>query len=357
MDITVRGVAMKFNIKYILATVVFCLTLVAGIGSNVMAMAQDGNPVHDSHSIDDPSRGNIREFKDNYIPKEYYPMPEFMVFVDLGILILLVVLGLYFVMKRKSGRPMNILMIVTFVYLAFIRGGCICPAGVITNTVMGIINPAMVGLATLIVFLVPLVAALVSGRVFCSAGCPLGAVQHIGKKKNDRKYIKIPTKLNNILKVLPIVVLGLTIYAGATGACYLVCELDPYKAIFHTGQAWFEQGLAFIIGQPMESKILLGAGVGTWIYLMIILAIGYWIPRPFCRFICPYGVLLGVISIFAIKRRSIHGDNCVHCGLCQKVCPTQAITIDRKTKYSYVSNYDCIQCNKCNETCKKDAII
>jgi polyferredoxin len=202
-----------------------------------------------------------------------------------------------------------------------------------------------------------MLVALIGGRVFCSSGCPMGSLQHLGKARKHKKWIRLPKTINNILKAAPVIILILTIYFAANGsACFFACELDPYKAIFFTGQSWFEQALAYVMGQPMESKILLGGLLGTWIYLAIMLVIGYFIPRPFCRFICPYSVLLGVVSMFAIKRRTIKKDNCVYCGLCQKVCPVQAITIDRKSKLAVVSNYDCIQCNKCNESCKKDAI-
>ncbi len=343
---------MKISLKLLTIISIVFAVLCISVPSNALSIADD-----DKYNIDDPSRGNIREFKDAYIPKEYHPMPEYMVFVDLAILLLIIAAGVFFVLKRKSGKPMNTLMIITFVYLAFIRGGCICPVGAVTNTVFGIINPALVGLATLIVFIAPLFVALFAGRVFCTAGCPLGAVQHLGKKKNSRKYFKLPKKINSILKFAPVIILGLTVYyALQSKIFFFACELDPYKAIFFTGQSWFEQGLAFIKGQPMESKILIGCGFGTWTYLVIILAIGYFLPRPFCRFICPYGVLLGVFAYFSIKPRRIDKNNCVYCNLCEKVCPTQAIVIDKNTQTTKLSNYDCIQCNKCNESCKKDAI-
>ena len=340
--------------KIRLITIVLCFIASLMTGH---VYAQDSANAPDCHSIDDLSRGNIREFKDAYIPVEYHALPEYMSFVDLGILLLLLGLGLFFVLKRKTGRPMHILMIFTFVYLALIRGGCICPVGAITNATMGIVEPALVSMTAFVVFIGPMLIALVGGRVFCSSGCPMGSLQHLGKAKKHKKWIRIPKTINNILKAAPVIILLLTIYFAANGsACFFACELDPYKAIFFTGQSWFEQALAYIMGQPMESKILLGGLMGTWIYMSIMLVVGYFIPRPFCRFICPYSVLLGLVSMFAIKRRTIKENNCVYCGLCQKVCPVQAITIDRTSKLAVVSNYDCIQCNKCNESCKKDAI-
>ena len=350
---------MKVKLKVYTILAFLCISfLFAGNYNSVLAnpvtMNQEEAKEHDCHDIDDLNRGNIKEFRDNYIPKEYHPLPEFMVFVDLSVLILILLIGLYLVLAKKSRKAIFTLAILTFAYLGFIRGGCVCPIGAISNTTMGIISPDQVGLASFIIFFVPLLIALIAGRVFCSAGCPLGAVQQIVQK--NKKTLKLPKVLNRILTIAPIVLLILTIYFSIQNLRFFACETEPYKAIFFTGQIWFEQGLAFLMGRPMESKLLIAFGIWTWVYVIGVLALGYWVPRPFCRFMCPYGVLLGVMSFFSFKPRRIKNESCVHCGLCQKVCPTQAITIDRKTKYSYISNYDCVQCNKCNDSCKKDAI-
>ena len=296
----------------------------------------------------------ISQFKDSYIPKQYHPLPEYLVFVDLGVLILLLIVGLYLVLKRKSQKSLSLMAIITFTYLGFIRGGCVCPVGAISNTTMGVILPYSIGLATLIVFLVPLIIALISGRVFCTSGCPLGAVQHLMHKK--KKTIRVPKKLNQILKIAPVIMLIATVYYAFQSTCFLICQLEPYKVIFFTGQIWFEQVLAFIMGNPMEPKFMIAFGVFTWIYLIAILVLGYWVPRPFCRFLCPYGVLLGVVSIFSFKQREINKETCVQCGRCAKICPTQAITVVRVANIATISNYDCIQCNKCNDICNKDSI-
>jgi ferredoxin len=296
---------------------------------------------------------SILEYKDNYIPKVFKPIPEYMYYIDFSVMLILLFAGVYMVLKLKSQKAITILSIFCFVYLGFIRGGCICPVGATSNVVMGIVNPENVGLLTSLLFLVPLIVALFLGRVFCSSACPLGAVQQLGKKK--KKYLRLPSKLNFALKVIPIGVLVATIYFSITGELYFICELDPYKAIFFTGQSWFEQFWGFITNQPKEIKFLFAGNLVLGIYLSAILILGIWVPRPFCRFICPYGVILGFLSIFSFKTRKINKD-CIQCGLCVKSCPTQAIKVDRKTQYSHISNYDCIQCNACTDVCRKESI-
>ncbi len=311
----------------------------------------------DTFDINDASRGNVSEYRDNYVPVEYSSLPEFMSFVDVAVLLALLVVGMVFVIKRKSSKKMNILMLITFIYLGLIRGGCICPVGSISNVTLGIIQPALVSLVALIIFLGPLVISLVSGRSFCSSACPLGAVQNLNHTKKHKKWLRLPSVVNKFVFILPIIALAITIYSIVGGSgCFFICKLDPYKPLLFTGNAWFDQIVCFIKGMPAESRIILAGGVGAWIYMVLVLALGYFFPRPFCRFICPYSVLLGVISLFAVKRREIDKSSCVYCSLCSKVCPMQAITIDRANKVAKVSQYNCIQCNRCTESCRKGAI-
>lgn len=345
---------MVLKMKSILKLVVLVGFFLMSLGNSLSVQAMTFADAEPQECVrEGANTGTMKEFKDNYIPVEYFPTPEYMIFVDLGVLILLLLVGLFLVLKRKNQRSLIWMAIITFAYLGFIRGGCVCPVGAISNTTMGLISPDQVGLASFIIFMVPLIIALVAGRIFCSSGCPLGAIQAIGQK--SKKTLKLPKKVNIALKIVPIAMLIGTIYYAVKSSCFLVCEVEPYKVLFFNGQIWFEQLLAYIKGQPMEAKFLIGFGIGSWLYLIGILVLGYWVPRPFCRFLCPYGVLLGLVSMFSLKPRRIK-ESCVYCGMCEKACPTQAITIDRKQKIAVISNYDCVQCNKCNDTCRKDAI-
>lgn len=49
-------------------------------------------------------------------------------------------------------------------------------------------------------------------------------------------------------------------------------------------------------------------------------------------------------------------DKCVFCSLCQKKCPTNAITVDRKARTWSIERMKCIQCNACAANCNKDAL-
>ncbi len=299
-------------------------------------------------------QSEIAAFRDQWLPPEYLPLPESLVYVDLAVLLLLMLAGAWMVWKNKPARWLTWLAIITLAWLGLLRGGCICPMGLTTNLVMGIINPYMIGLVGLVMFLAPLLLAVFIGRVFCTAGCPLGSIQHLIYKR--KKKVRLPEKVNRYLKIVPILVLAATVFFAIKGTLYIGCELDPYKPIFFTAKAWIEQGVAAIIGHPMEPKFLLSFGYIAWPYLIISLLVGYWIERPFCRLLCPYSALLGVASLVSYRQRKIDRAACTYCNACVKPCPTQAITIDKKQEIQKVSNYDCIQCNRCSDRCKFGAI-
>jgi ferredoxin len=54
---------------------------------------------------------------------------------------------------------------------------------------------------------------------------------------------------------------------------------------------------------------------------------GIYIARPYCRFLCPYGVLLNWISRFSWKHLTITPASCIQCRLCEDSCPYDAIDI------------------------------
>ena len=53
---------------------------------------------------------------------------------------------------------------------------------------------------------------------------------------------------------------------------------------------------------------------------------------------------------------SIEIDKCIFCGICQKKCPTQAITVTKASKDWQINRLRCIACNACVEACPKKCL-
>ncbi len=49
-------------------------------------------------------------------------------------------------------------------------------------------------------------------------------------------------------------------------------------------------------------------------------------------------------------------DECIFCGICQRKCPTNAITVDKAKRTWTIERMQCIQCSCCVEVCPKKCL-
>jgi ferredoxin len=61
------------------------------------------------------------------------------------------------------------------------------------------------------------------------------------------------------------------------------------------------------------------------IFGALLLLAGVFVNRPYCRYLCPYGVLLNLFSRFSSRHLTITPAECINCRLCEDVCPYDAI--------------------------------
>lgn len=307
----------------------------------------------DSEDCKRPPTQELAEFKENYIPQEFLFESFNWEIADVVVLAILLTVASVLSVRHHPKRRLTALSVIGLLYFGLFRGGCVCPVGATTNFCLGLVRPELIGKTVAILFLLPLIAAFFFGRVFCMSACPLGAIQHLLAPKNG---YQVSPRLLRILRLLPVALLAATIWAALRGGIFLACKLDVYKLIFFTGYTWIDQAIDAMRGALTEPRLLLVGDLFAWLTLFFTLMLGILVHRPFCRFACPYGVLLGIFSKLGLRKRSIDPVSCFSCIQCTKTCPTQAITADLEKHTVKVSSFHCIQCGRCDETCTSDSL-
>ena len=219
--------------------------------------------------------------------------------VTLGLYVLFLVIAGLAVHRWRSRRMLFCLAVCSVLVLGFFLRGCPCPVGMFQNLVLAIAVPAaVVSWTTVLLFALPLLAALFWGRIFCSSVCPLGAVQELTTIKN----MQVPDRVEHVLGLFRYFWLGIGVFCVIVGLGHVICRLDPFVTFFHFGALY-----------PLL------------IFSIVVLGIGFFVGRPFCRFACPYGALLGLCSSLSARKVTITPGNCEQCKLCEHVCPYNAI--------------------------------
>ena len=220
-------------------------------------------------------------------------------YIDVAVLILALSVTSWLAIKKRSRKGLVWMSVFSLAYFGFYRVGCICAVGSVQNVSLALFNPGYaIPLTALLFFIIPLLFALAYGRVFCAGVCPLGAIQEL----TAIRPLKIPKAAEITLAAVPFIYLALAILFASTNSQFIICRYDPFIGIFRLNAPY--------------TMIIFGA---------LLLLAGVFVSRPYCRFLCPYGVLLNVFSRFAGKHLSITPAECTKCRLCEESCPYGAI--------------------------------
>lgn len=262
------------------------LALLVAVVAPLVAMAQNRFPKPD--------------FESGYqYPDLQYAVPNEVLWdvLDVTMLLALLVAATWAVVKRR--KPMIWISIVSVLYFGFFREGCVCSVGSIQNVALALVDGSYnMPWSVLAFFLLPVIFALLFGRVFCAGVCPMGALQELVNVKSGR--ISRPVAM--VLGLLPWLYLIMTLLYAVTRSRFLICQFDPFIGIFR-----------------------LGGDVELLIFGIVLLIISVFTGRPFCRFLCPYGALLSIFSSVSLNKIEITKKKCVNCDLCHNSCPIDAI--------------------------------
>lgn len=183
--------------------------------------------------------------------------------------------------------------------------------------------------SSFILMILGVITAILFGAFFCGYICPFGTFQEwvgkIGRRLFPKKFNHfVPKKLDRILRYLRYAVLAMVIYQTAITAKLVFESIDPYYALFN----FFTNEVA----------------LSAYIALGIITILSLFVERPWCKYFCPYGAVLGLFNLIRIFKIRRNKDTCIGCKLCDKACPMNLEVSNAST----VHNHQCISCHRCS---------
>jgi polyferredoxin len=163
-----------------------------------------------------------------------------------------------------------------------------------------------------------LVTTILWGRLYCGRICAYGALTQLMDRILPAKLrLNVPARVER--RAAPIkygLLAGVLIYFLATKDILVYRYVEPF---------W----MFGLVGTP-----------GMWVGLSVLLLATVFVRNLYCRFLCPVGALLGILSnltVFRIKRWS----ECNTCKICEKTCEWGAI---RGPK---IVASECVRCDDC----------
>jgi polyferredoxin len=248
--------------------------------------------------------------------------------------------------------------------------------------------------------LIIIAVTMILGRVWCNWMCPFGILHHffgwIGNRRNTKQMIEVnryrkiyaikyyilaamivmaslwiiptlwdaPQQIREAYssRALKAQGIGRVFAAIGTGLAH---SAEQHKAGTSTLQIGLLDPIALTV-RSMTTSVLPTAHMATegvytepreywfaWVVGLIFigfLVANWWIPRFFCRVVCPLGALLGIFSKFALWRIDRDPVRCTDCDLCLKSCEGAS------DPHKDLRKSECFVCLNCIEDCPHDAL-
>ena len=207
----------------------------------------------------------------------------------------------------------------------------ICPFGGVVSIYNLIATGDLVKMiheSAVVLMLIVFFSALLLGPLFCGWICPFGSFQEwisgIGRKIFKKRYNTfIPYKFDKYLRFLRYGVLVWVLIMTAWSGKIIFADYDPYYALF---QFWTGE-----------------VAMTAFIALFAVLVLSLFTERPFCKYVCPYGAVLGVFNLFRIVPLRRNASTCISCSKCDTTC-SMNIPVSESGK---VIDHQCISCYEC----------
>lgn len=205
----------------------------------------------------------------------------------------------------------------------------------------GIFDP--VHPAALVIFSGALLLSAFLKKSFCSWICPVGTISeafwNIGKKGVGKNFA-LPRPVDCLLRSLKYILMAFFLFV-------ILIRMSPSDIIgFLNTPYWKVTDIKLL-------KFFTEMSAATGMTLAILLVLSLFVKNFWCRYLCPYGALLGLLSIFSPVSVKRDERVCIHCGACSRNCPA-LLPVEEK---STIRSPECTGCLTCVSCCPAEGTL
>lgn len=184
--------------------------------------------------------------------------------------------------------------------------------------------------------------SLLFRKAFCGWICPVGTIsEYLWKLGRGLfgKNLRVPRWIDLPLRSLKYLLLSFFLYAVTMMSAAAIADFvaSPY---------------GLVVDVRMLNFFRFIGATTAWVVIGLVLA-SMVVQNFWCRYLCPYGALMGLISIFSPARITRNQSACIDCAKCAKACPS-TLPVDQLVQ---VRSAECMSCLECVAVCPaKDAL-
>jgi len=196
--------------------------------------------------------------------------------------------------------------------------------------------------AALVLLVTFLVISILLRKAFCGWLCPVGTVSEalwkFGQKLLRRTWI-FPRWIDLPLRGLKYLLLAFFVYAvaGMSAVSIQAFLTSPYGLVADVKMLQFFKHLG------ESSAITLGA----------LLVLSIFFQNFWCRYLCPYGALMGIGALLSPAKIQRNMERCVDCGKCARACPA-LLKVDKLVS---IRSAECTGCLECVAICPAEGAL
>ena len=196
--------------------------------------------------------------------------------------------------------------------------------------------------AGLVIFTAALASSFLFKRGFCSWVCPIGTLSEMAHPAGKRllgRNLRLPVWPDRILRSAKYLLLGFFLYS--------ILRMSP--EVLHRFLNGAYNRMADVKMYLFFAQISLTA----FVVLAVLTVLSVLVKNFWCRYLCPYGALLGIVSLASPMGWKRDPTLCDGCGRCDRACPNRV----RVSTASVVRSEECTACFGCGDVCPREGAL